>query len=466
VTRPWDPLWIALGRGSCYSGGAVEGGGGGLECGRAHVQSPDSAPLCSHTATPFIPRRGDIIESVVGLLCVGAPMSRPSAVVAISFGILAASCRPLPLATLPATQRSATPSIAPHTPKPLPSPTPSPTEVRPPWSHLESAAPISPGGLFLFTLSGILRIELGCEVPAKQCIGRPINVSPLSQDYGYTDVSPNGRLLAITRVDSYPSGIDSTIRVIDWANGRVWTVAPQGSNFPSWSPDGKSIAYVDQHLRRICLANTEGPYRCLPQQGLFGIGPPAWSPDGTRLAFEAQGELYVLELAGAHATLLAHDAYDPSWSPTGRLIAFARSTSQGSQLYVYDSMACDQPADTCATLIPTTGDAISPEWSPDGTHIAIATVSSDGKHRLTVLDADCYQSPTSCSSSSILMTPADQNVGDFVWSPDGQLIAFAAEKASQSAVFIVRTDGAGTSLVTPIEAGFIPPLEWTVGGST
>jgi Tol biopolymer transport system component len=119
---------------------------------------------------------------------------------------------------------------------------------------------------------------------------------------------------------------------------------------PVWSPDGRHIAVVlgtMRHLNKHATFNTAlhvidvagGAQRQITPW-VIGAGNPSWSHDGKRIAFSSRGghspNLYVVDPDGGHLRLLLRgntiasrigwiDA--PVWSPDGRQIAFATQTN-------------------------------------------------------------------------------------------------------------------------------------------
>lgn len=110
---------------------------------------------------------------------------------------------------------------------------------------------------------------------------------------------------------------------------------------------------------------------------------PSWSPDGKRLAFEAeigcdassQG-IYVVNLDGGGLRLVIASGDDPAWSPGGKKIAFARDYSiytvspDGGGLR---AIAVPVPSDEYCD------DYVEPTWSPDGERVAFANTAVGGE---------------------------------------------------------------------------------------
>ena len=96
----------------------------------------------------------------------------------------------------------------------------------------------------------------------------------------------------------------ATDRVVFSRGGDIFTVEPDGSrvrrivsrpaveHMPTWSPDGRRIAFLSFD-RRIVVVGADGSARRvlyrLPRmfEGITGL---AWSPDGSRIAFAIANE--------------------------------------------------------------------------------------------------------------------------------------------------------------------------------
>jgi TolB protein len=153
----------------------------------------------------------------------------------------------------------------------------------------------------------------------------------------------------------------------DGFNQRRVTVNRQLNVFPSWSPDGRAIAYTsyrrgypDIFISLIYQGTMETPTNGTGQNWL-----PAFSPDGTRIAFtsnrDGNSEIYVMNRDGSGLRrLTTHPAIDstPTWSPSGAQVAFTSDRTGAPQIWVVGADGLNLRRLTSESY------ADRPTWSP------------------------------------------------------------------------------------------------------
>jgi len=214
--------------------------------------------------------------------------------------------------------------------------------------------------------------------------------------------------------------------------------------WPSWSADGKRIAFTRSSAAGdgvwVMSAAGKGARR------VAATGwDPTWAPDGSRVAFasdrDGNDEIFVVSVAGGPATNLTgaeSSELDPSWSPDGTKIAFASSRNDPSgETYDLYVMNIDGTGVTQLTSSPE-DDAV-PNWSPDGTRIAFVRARAED-FNIWVMNADGTDAHQITSSGSDY---------DPTWSPDGSRIAFASYRQGRTGeIYVVNSDGSGLRRLT------------------
>jgi len=213
--------------------------------------------------------------------------------------------------------------------------------------------------------------------------------------------------------------------------------SPEPIISPSWSPDGKQLAYVSFESRKptVYVHEVASGRRRLVANFRGSNSAPAWAPDGRTLAVtlsrDGISQIYTLDLAnpGAEPRRLTQSSSidtEPVYSADGKLIYFVSDRGGSPQIY---RMPASGGAPERVTF---TGNYnISPAISPDGRWLAyISRVS--GSFKLHVMDLN------SGAVTALTDTTADENPS---FAPNGRLILYATRQQDREALMTTTLDG-------------------------
>jgi Tol biopolymer transport system component len=204
------------------------------------------------------------------------------------------------------------------------------------------------------------------------------------------------------------------------------SASPRGLFFqvePAWSPDGTMIAFASKRGGNFDLytMNADGTGTRRVTSTRADDGSPTWSSDGRRIAFGrgTSGDIYVANVDGSGARALGDDLApegQPAWSPDGRWIAYVRRTpgTPVEELWVV------RPDGSGRHKVKGFGGAIDgPTWSPDSQRIAFAADIDGSVLDIYSIGADGRSLRRHTQSPNDAIEPS--------WSPDGNTIAFSRE---------------------------------------
>jgi Tol biopolymer transport system component len=355
----------------------------------------------------------------------------------------------------------------------------------------------------------------------------PLEITPFTGDGGVKmnpKLSPDGEKVAYAWAGSGDDNWDIYVKALGVGTKPLrLTEHPASDRFPTWSPDGRQIAFVREfdegaalysvpwlggHEAR--LADVIGP---LTLSNFYPLPVPSWSADGESLAYaETSSEREPARIVRLSLDTLEKqplsspapgtlgDLY-PSFSPDGRRLAFVRSGSSGwGDLDVWV-----QPAEGGEARRVTFGkyetlDSLS--WTADGGEIIFAVGEGWGKIRIRQValaggeprpvpgigegaamasivgsrmvfaqrspwPPDVWRVPGRGSALSrrqaeklISSSGADASA---VYSPDGRRIAFTSTRSGTANIWVCDNDGANPVQLTSFEAHTGSP-DWSPDG--
>jgi Tol biopolymer transport system component len=233
--------------------------------------------------------------------------------------------------------------------------------------------------------------------------------------------------------------------------------APVRDGSPSWSPDGKRIAFYSERDGKgdLFLMDADGGDVQELTTTPADEGSPAFSPDGQQIAFDSDRdgnfEIYVMTVASRRTRRLTTSPsrdVSPAWSPDGRRIVFMSDRAASPEFDAFTMNAEGGEVERVTTRDSTW----FPQFSHDGRKLAFHVWRD-----VHVLDLETRV------LKRLTREPADGMYP--TWSPDGTRLAFMSSRGGKMEIFTMGADGSEpTRLVTAPSGGAIDP-RWSPDGT-
>jgi len=261
------------------------------------------------------------------------------------------------------------------------------------------------------------------------------------------------------------------------------------------SPDGKRVAYIEEVIEnRIDTGKSAIVIENIGGGGAVRIGAAGkasdhelvWSPDSTRVAYLSNQQLYVAQATGGAArklTALKGYMTDPRWSPDGKQIAilFAENAPGGGgpleaepvetgviggEIHNQRLTTVDVATGAVKQISPAELNVYEYDWSPDGRTFAISAAPGPGDNNWWI--AQLYIMPLGTGKMTPIFKPETQ-VAMPRWSADGQTIGFIQGLMSDEGftggdVFTIAASGGAAANRTPARKSSVVSIQWTAPG--
>ena len=316
------------------------------------------------------------------------------------------------------------------------------------------------------------------DLPAEN---RPLTtarlLTPLQADVACPTWSPDGRRLAFVRQGPRRAAI-YTIASDGSAERKVRdtlpiTLATTGC-LAAFSPDGRSLAVttsgigMQTHLIRLSLeSGAEEALTPAPEGVHSGSANPVYSPDGLHLAFLRRD------------TRASMDVYVASASPDGR------TTGEPRQL-THDKLPMQGIAwapDSKSIVYSATRQGVTSLWRvpidgrpsemvPGGDQGQYPTISLNGRLSFTVLSENRNLWKLTLSASgvpsappSLLLSSTRRDEGP-IFSRDGRRLSFFSDRTGSYEIWTCEADGSQPRALTSFGGAFAGLTDWSLDGRT
>lgn len=255
------------------------------------------------------------------------------------------------------------------------------------------------------------------------------------------------------------------------------TFAEGIEQYPSWSADGKQVAYSAEvgAIRKIFIKRLDSGAETQLTSGANDDIQPAWSPDNQTILFVRStqaneklepgdvfgafehGDVWRVNIQSGKEERIIDNAFNPVFSPDGKIIAFDASWVGPHRIWIADSQghnAQQISSDTSEEV-----NHVRPHWSPDASRIVFQNIERT-KFNIRVIDVaqrkivwvtnDLFNNlnPVWSRSTKFIYFSSDRGGGYNAWrmpvSPEGVAVGLPQQLttgAGQDVELAIAPDG-------------------------
>lgn len=281
---------------------------------------------------------------------------------------------------------------------------------------------------------GLMGTAQGSAFPGDN--GDVVFTSNRTGNFEIFTMSPNGRnvrqLTDNNSDDGNPSWAPRGRRIVfasnRTGNSEIFIMNADGSNQRNLSRNASDCSGLTGEDLTTCEAKAED-------------GQPSFSPDARSIVYVSFGSgglgLWLMDSDGSNKRQLSEGGVQPTWSPNGEWIAYSDGVDQGDE--VNDDAVLDtdifliRPDGTDKhALVSIPGEKeFAPSWSPSGKQIAFVS-DQTGRDQVYVMNID--------GTGMRQLTTAGANT-DPAWSADGKYIYVTSTRTGNSDVVRIPVRG-------------------------